>query len=308
MYVAINETAAGGRGIINVLPVQLRRYVCGVNLDEASEIRLIAGKPFVIRYPDGDYYLTPRSVLSRSPAGAVTVTGAQLGELLERITRSSLYSVRDELRSGYITIEGGHRVGIAGTAVMDNGSVGFIRNISAMNIRLANEVIGAADAISGHILSGGTVRSTLIISPPGAGKTTMLRDIARMLSQRGFAVSIADERCEIAAMHGGRSAFELGGLTSVMDNCPKAEAMLMLLRSMSPDVIITDEIGTRADAEAVRSIMNSGVAVIASAHGRSIEQIMKRRELAETAELFEISAVLSKRLGAGTVEEIRKND
>lgn len=135
----------------------------------------------------------------------------------------------------------------------------------------------------------------------------MLRDITRQLSLGGYAVSVADERCEIAAMREGRSAFDLGPLTTVTDHCPKAAAMLMLLRSMSPDVIVTDEIGTKADAEAVTSAMNGGVAVIASAHGRDLAQLMRRAETARAAELFELIIILSRRRGPGTIEEIREN-
>lgn len=307
MYIATNEAQIGRSGAISVLPSAVRRYMSGINLEEATELRLITGKPFIIRYPDGDYYLTKRSVLSAAPVNTINITHGMMSELLERITKSSLYSVKEEIRSGYITIEGGHRAGIAGTAVTENGEVEFIRSISAVNIRLANEIIGAAEGIMGRIAGNGIIKNTLIISPPGAGKTTMLRDITRSLSYMGFAAAVADERCEIAAMCGGRSSFDLGNMTAVMDNCPKDRAMLMLLRSMSPDVIITDEIGTAADIEAVGKIMNSGVAVIASVHGRDTAQIMRRDDIAGLAKMFDLEIVLSKRGGAGTVEEIREN-
>ena len=157
-------------------------------------------------------------------------------------------------------------------------------------------------------MSDGIVNSTLIISPPCTGKTTMLRDIARQLSYLGYAVAIADERCEIAAMYEGKSAFDLGNLTTVLDSCPKDRAMMMLLRSMAPDVIITDEIGTERDIEAIRTIINSGVGVIATVHGRDIKQIMRRKALSELAVMFDRVVILSRRCGIGTIEEIVKND
>lgn len=308
MYIATNETQIGACEVMNVLPKSIRRYMCNVNLDEAVEIHLVIGRPFSIRYPDGEYYLTVKSVLSKIPLNTVNITKSHMEEVIERITKSSLYSVKEEIRNGFITIEGGHRAGIAGRAVTENGSVEFIKNISAMNIRIANEVIGSADGVINDIVSDGMVKNTLIISSPGAGKTTMLRDVTRQLSYMGYYVSVADERCEIAAMSSGRTAFDLGDLTSVMDNCPKAQAMLMLLRSMSPDVIITDEIGTDEDREAVLRIINSGVSVIASIHGRDAEQVMRRKDMAQLVDMFDVLIVLSKRNGVGTIEEIRKNE
>ncbi len=308
MYIATNESQSGCRSVLNALPQALRHCMCNVDLDEATEIRMIAGKPFVIRYSDGDYYLSAKSILLRKPANSVIVSKKLLDEAVERITKSSIYSVREEIRNGYITIEGGHRVGIAGTAVTDNGCVEFIKDISAVNIRIASEVLGAADEVIGDIVSDGIVNSTLIISPPCTGKTTMLRDIARQLSYLGYAVAIADERCEIAAMYEGKSAFDLGNLTTVLDNCPKDRAMMMLLRSMAPDVIITDEIGTERDIEAIRTIINSGVGVIATVHGRDIKQIMRRKALSEVAAMFDRVIILSRRCGIGTVEEIVRND
>ncbi len=307
MYIAINEAPAKGRELLSILPAAVRRYTCNVNPDEATEMRLIVGKPFTIRYPDGDYYLTPKSVLSRCSAGAVVISQSMMDEMLEKITRSSLYSVKEEIRNGYITIEGGHRVGIAGTAVTDNGNVEFIKNISAMNIRIAAEIKDASNEVIGSVVRDGQPLSTLVVSPPCAGKTTLLRDIARKLSYMGFAVAIADERCELAAMYRGKSPFDLGITTSVMDNCPKDRAMLMLLRSMSPDVIVTDEIGTLSDVEAIQNIMNSGVAVIASIHGRDTAQLEKRKHIKELLPMFDTVITLSKRSGAGTVEDVKSN-
>ena len=306
MYIAMNEVRLTNREVVDVIPVNLRKYMCNIDLCGAEEIRLITGKPFTVRFPDGVYYLSKNAVFSDNPVNAVIINDMHMEELIERITKSSLYSVKDEICSGYVTISGGHRVGIAGTAVIDNGNIEFIKNISAVNIRIANEVIGAADAITERITSGG-VKSTLIISPPCAGKTTMLRDITRSLSYMGYSVAVADERCEIAAMYEGKSSFDLGNMTAVLDNCPKPEAMLMLLRSMSPEVIVTDEIGTMRDAEAIRSIMNSGVAVIASIHGRDIKQLIKRKTLKNLIPMFDAVVTLSRRNGAGTIEEIYEN-
>ena len=302
MYIATNDLTGDDRGVLRVLPMQLVKYLCRISLDGMQELKLISGKPLSIRFFDGVFYVTEKGMLSRQPHNAVRVTDAQMTELLERVTRSSLYSVKDEIKNGYITIEGGHRVGIAGTAVTENGSVEFIKNISAMNIRRAAEVIGAADSVMAHI-DQNPVKSALVISPPCCGKTTMLRDIARSLSHSGHSVGIADERCELAAMYNGRSPFDLGNLTTVLDNCPKAQGMLMLLRSMSPEVIITDEIGSAEECEAIQSIMNSGVAVIASVHGRNADGLMKRTHLSRLVPMFDTVITLSQKIGE--VAEIR---
>ncbi len=305
MYIVTNEEMAHTNKIINMLPPSLRRYMYNINLDEAEEIRLIQGKPLFIRYPDADYYITPKGMLSRDENAGIYISKKHLEELLERITKSSLYSVKNEIRNGYITIEGGHRVGIAGTAVTEGDEVSFIKNISAMNIRLATEVIGASDAVISDVLNG-EIKSTLIVSPPGCGKTTLLRDLIRNISYHGYCVGVADERCEIASMHNGESGFDLGGHTSVLENCPKSYAMTTLLRSMSPDVIATDELGTDRDADAVSKIINSGVSVIATAHSKNKEQLLNRKAFRKMLPMFDVIITLSKRNGAGTVEKAEK--
>lgn len=305
MYIATNEDLTSRSSIINILPQSLKRYMYTINLDEAEEIRMIQGKPMYIRYPDGDYFITQKGILSRDSKNGLCIQKKHIDEMLEKITRSSLYSVKDEIKNGYVTIKGGHRVGIAGTAVTDRDNVEFIKNISTMTIRIATEIIGVSDCIIGDICDG-EILNTLIVSPPGCGKTTLLRDIVRNISNMGYCVAIADERCEVAAMCNGESAFELGDRTAVLENCPKQFAMTTLLRSMSPDVIVTDELGEDKDAQAVAKIINSGVGVIATAHGKNTEQLRKKQVFVELLPMFDVIITLSKRNGAGTIERIEK--
>ena len=181
-----------------------------------------------------------------------------------------------------------------------------IRNaIFKANIRIATEVRGSATTIMGDILSDG-IQNTLVISPPGCGKTTLLRDVVRSLSDEGYLVSVADERREICAMCDGVSPFDIGGHTTVMESCPKAYAMTTLLRAMSPDVIVTDELGDEEDVRAVSKLINSGVAVIASAHGRDIKQLMRKKTFRRLLPMFDLAIVLSKRNGVGTIERIER--
>lgn len=307
MYIATNDTELASERVISVLPSAIRRYLSNISLAEASELRFNIGKPFVMNFSDGCYYLNAKGMLTRNSSGCIIINAQMLTELLERLTKSSVYSVKDEIKNGYITIEGGHRAGLAGTAVTENGEVDFIKNISAVNIRLANEIKDAAEGVIDRVMCGGEIKNTLIISPPGAGKTTLLRDLARRISYGGHMVSIADERCEIAAMSRGHSAFDLGPNTSVLDNCRKDKAMLMLLRSMSPEVIVTDEIGSEKDVFAIERIINSGVAVAASVHARDERQLKNRASLKNLLPFFDITIVLSKRMGPGTIERITEN-
>ena len=228
MYIANNETAVSSKSILNYMPQGIRRYMYGVNLDGACEIHMRLGKPLCINYSDGRFYLNAKGNLTPIPNSTLKVTREHIDEAIEIATSSSVYSVRDQIKNGYITIAGGHRIGITGTAVIKEDKVSFIKDISGLNYRLAGEVIGAANEVVPMILKGGGIKNTLIISPPGAGKTTMLRDIVRQLSYKSYRVSVVDERSEIAALCEGRSAFDLGFSTDILEGVDKAEGMLMV--------------------------------------------------------------------------------
>ena len=305
MYIASNETLQNSRGIISCMPREIRKYLFGINMSEAYEIRLRTGRPVMIYFPDGCYYLSRHGMLTQDVSSAVRVTKAQIAEAIEIASKSSVYSVAEEIRDGYITLNGGNRMGICGSAVLENGKITFLKDISALNYRIACEISGASDKIADKVITSDGVKNTLIISMPGAGKTTMLRDLIRRISEEGYNVSVIDERREIAAVHEGKPSFDLGAFTDVLSGAPKAEGMLMALRSMAPEVIATDEIGHSSDAEAIEKIINSGVKVIATIHGKNLEQVRERSELAGAMRFFETFIVLSRRCGAGTVEEVR---
>ena len=196
----------------------------------------------------------------------------------------SIYSVEDELRNGYITIRGGHRIGIAGKALMDNKGVRTLKNFSGLNIRISREKLGIASKILPYILnSKGEFLNTLLVSPPQCGKTTLLRDIIRMISRgvpymnfRGLKVGVVDERSELGACFQGIPQNDLGPRTDILDCCPKAEGMIMLIRSMSPQVIATDEIGKVEDSIAIEEAMMAGIKLITTVHGRSLENILNK--------------------------------
>ena len=287
-----------------------------------SEIRIRAGFPLCLVFLGRDELLdgatrTPGSpgAAGRGPGGpaqAVIATRDHLEKTLALVSDCSYYALENEFANGYITIPGGHRVGLAGqVAVWPDGSI-RIREVSGLNIRIAREVRGAGDRLAGRLANGtGRLHSTLIISPPGCGKTTLLRDLCRISSEglpsagiNPSQVGIVDERSEIAACYLGVPQHDVGPRADVLDRCPKAKGIMMLLRSMGPGVVATDEIGSDEDARAVATALSAGASVLATCHGESIEQVKRRPHSSwlVSSGYFERIVILSRRNGPGTVE------
>ncbi|SDR89348.1 stage III sporulation protein AA [Paenibacillaceae bacterium GAS479] len=259
-----------------------------------EEVRVREERPLELVSLGKSGFLTDRGDWSDAPQQAFKPSAELCRKLLGRLTGHSLYAMEEELKKGYITVTGGHRVGLAGRTVLEHGEVKAIRDIGGFNIRIAREAVGAADRLAPQLADSSrrTILSTLIIGPPRMGKTTMLRDLARIVSSGawkdpaqagwpGRRVAIVDERSEIAASVKGVPSFDVGPRTDVMDACPKAEGMMMMLRSMSPEVIMADEIGRTEDAVAVREAAHAGVAVVATAHASSLEEAKGRPILRE---------------------------
>lgn len=234
-------------------------------------------------------------------------------ELLNKLSQYSLYTIEEELKKGYITIQGGHRVGLAGKVIVEDGKVKAIRHITSFNIRMARQQIGMAAPLLPYLYDGRWL-NTMIIGAPQTGKTTLLRDIARIVSsgvtERRIAprkVGIVDERSEIAGCVKGIPQFTFGCRVDVLDACPKAEGMMMMIRSMSPDVLIVDEIGSEADCTAILEAVHAGVGLFMTAHGRHMADIVKRPALRPIMEqaIFERFVELTNVGRPGTIQAIR---
>lgn len=234
------------------------------------------------------------------------ITKDDLSLTLNNLIRHSYYAYEEDLAKGFVTISGGHRVGICGKAVIKDGEPTLIKEISSMNIRFAKEIIGCANSIIPVILRNNRPVNTLIVSPPGCGKTTLLRDIARILSTRNIKVAICDERSEIAGIYNSISSFSLGPRVDILDGCDKTYGIPMLIRSMSPEVIITDEIGKPSDINSIIQCKNAGVKLITSIHGSSMNDL-KNSPLNRIIDnqSFDNIIFLSKEKGPGTIKEIR---
>lgn len=279
-----------------------------------EEIRLRLGRPLALHGRKGDFFLS-KSGEAASAEQAYRPDRDDLEKALQLISSSSLYAFGEELRSGYITIPGGHRVGLCGQAVVQDGRVVRLKHITGMNYRIARQIKGAARPYVRFFLDYRRRRvfHSLLIAPPRGGKTTFLRDLARCLSDgvkelgfTGFKVAVVDERSEIAGSFQGRPQLDVGERTDVLDACPKAEGMMMLLRSMGPEVIVTDEIGRTEDAAAIEEVIHAGVTVVATAHGSSLAELRARPGLRKLLDeqVFERALILGLSRGAGTVEQL----
>ena len=227
-----------------------------------TELRLRADRPAQLCSAEGDRFLD------------APISAQELREIAVRLMEHSYYAREDELAQGFFTLSEGSRAGVSGTYVSRGGEVLSLREIGSLCIRFAREMPGCAQKLTQLIAPDANLRSALVVSPPGLGKTTMLRDAARLLSEAGWNVGIADERHELAACLRGVPTLNVGPRTDVADGCPKAQGMERLLRSMAPDVLITDELGPE-DVKAVSLALHRGVAVLASCHARTADEVLR---------------------------------
>lgn len=288
--------------ILNILPIKLKSEISkiGSNFD-ITEVRLRNQKNAIVRINLIEIMLEYKANLN------------DILDILLKVSKNSIYAIQNDINNGFVVIQGGHRIGICGEVVIENGIIKNIKNINSLNIRVARQVIGSADNILKYMIDNDKIKNTLIVSPPGCGKTTILRDIVRQISNgikdirfTGKNVGLVDERGEIACVSNGAINLDVGLRTDVISNCPKNLGIEMIVRSMGVSVIATDEIGNGRDIEAIRYAALSGVSMVFTMHGSSLEDILKKYDIKRLLDenIFELVVILSADKNPGKIKKV----
>lgn len=271
--------------LLRLFPLHMREKLKKADIDQRAleEIRIRAGQPLMFLYSSGECFFEESSGrICRDCGRGYRMTRGDLEEMVGFLCNYSMYAYEEQLRMGYLTLQGGHRVGVAGEAALQHGKIVRLQHIYFLNIRIAREKKGCAEPLVEAVRDAHSIHNTLILSPPGVGKTTYLRDAIRILSEGdgvhpGMKVGVVDERSELGAEYLGVPQNDLGPRTDVLEGAGKSEGIYMLLRSMSPQVIAVDELGAHDDFEAVSRAFHSGCRLIGTLHGEDIESLQQIR-------------------------------
>lgn len=278
-----------------------------------EEVRLRVNKPLMLNMSGIDIFIDKDGNLLFEDINSFIVNKEMIDKTFEKICEYSIYAVEDEIRNGFVTIKGGHRIGISGKSVYKNNSLFTIKDISSINIRISRQKIGVSNKVIKYIIHNKKIYNTLIVSPPQCGKTTLLRDIIRNLSNgipqynfSGLKVAVIDERSEIAASYRGIPQNDIGIRTDVLDSSNKYDGTMMMLRSLSPQVIATDELGANEDIKAIHNCIKAGVKIITTIHGEDLEDIKSKPNISEIIKekIFERIIILDNSNGVGTIKEV----
>lgn len=276
------------KAIEEILTNQLKKMFNNIqDKEKLQEIRIRINKPIIIYYDNKEFFVdTDGKLISNNYGECMLASRDDIKEILEYISNHSLYAYEEDIKNGFITMEGGHRIGLAGKVVLENGKIKTIRNISCINVRISHEIKGCADKVIPYIVEDNKMFHTLVISPPKCGKTTLLRDIVRQLSDgtnffQGVNVGLVDERSEIGGCYMGVPQNDIGIRTDILDSCNKDAGLLMLIRAMAPRIIAIDEIGSKDDVDAIEYAINAGCKLLCTVHGSSIMEIKNKPKLQE---------------------------
>lgn len=279
--------------------------------ENAEEIRIRLGSGIIFKTFNKEYFILKNMTVSEIflEDKVYKPTTEDINQTIETMSDYSIYALEQELKNGFITLKGGFRVGISGKVILEKDKIKTMRNISSINIRIAREIKGCSNHILPYV-NKPNIKSTMIISPPNCGKTTLLRDIIKNISDYKENVGLVDERSEIAGTYMGKPQLDVGKRTDILDRCPKSEGMLMLLRSMAPNVIAVDEIGSDEDIKAIEKIANSGVKIICTIHSYSIEDIKQKNNIKNILnnKIFERYIVLNRKNKVCNVDNIYNED
>lgn len=284
--------------ITSKLPKKFKAMLDDISGENLHEIRFRINLPTMLYYSYKKAYLGSNGECSYDEA--YICSGCDIEEIVSNFCRHSVYAYTENINDGFITLPGGHRVGIGGRAVMSKDKIFNLCEFSSVNIRIAREYKDSAKNIIKMLMKEKRIYNTIIIAPPGAGKTTVLRDIVRCISQQ-CKVTVIDERFEIASQRMGVSQFDMGIETDVLSGFSKKEGIKHALRSLSPDVIICDEIGSNEDVFSIETILKGGCKIITTMHGYSIDEAIHKKK--ELMSLFEVAVLLDKENGKPEVRE-----
>lgn len=297
------------RQVLRYLPERISSAFSKTPRGEAetiNEIRLRTNRPLSVSVKGKNYYVTKSGSLTSHRSLGIDCTKADVTEAFKKVCDYSIHSFEKEIARGFITIEGGNRVGICGTAVGSSGSIDGIKYINGLNFRIASEVSGAGESICHQFFSNAPV-SMLIVGEPLSGKTTLLRDICRCLGDK-YRLSVIDERSEICACYCGEPQNQIGTFTDVFDGFDKRNGIETAVRVMSPQLVICDEIGGKNDCDAIIDSVNSGVKFVATVHGNNFEEVLSRPHIQKLFGygIFEYGVLLENSSAPGVIREIKK--